>query len=85
MNQFLIFKLIQNSLVRSIQTIPAKAPWHICRGKYTPLPAHLSVDVHDIVSKMLVVDPSKRITLDDILLHSWTQMPFAQSTGTVRG
>jgi calcium/calmodulin-dependent protein kinase I len=45
-----------------------------CRGKYTmdgPQWQDVSDDAKDLVRKMLVIDPSKRITAADVLKHSW--------------
>ena len=39
-------------------------------GKFV-LPNVLSDDVKDLISKMLVVDPEKRITLEEVIVHPW--------------
>lgn len=39
-------------------------------GVFT-MPAFLPKDVQDLISKMLVVDPKKRITMDGIRNHPW--------------
>ncbi|XP_076942814.1 SNF1-related protein kinase catalytic subunit alpha KIN10-like [Bidens hawaiensis] len=41
-------------------------------GIYT-LPSHLSPGARDLIPRMLVVDPMKRITIPDIRLHPWFQ------------
>ncbi|KAH9627259.1 hypothetical protein KSS87_004655 [Heliosperma pusillum] len=41
-------------------------------GIYT-LPSHLSPGARDLIPKMLVVDPMKRIAIPDIRQHSWFQ------------
>lgn len=35
------------------------------------LPSHLSTECNDLISRILVRDPEKRIKLDDILNHAW--------------
>lgn len=39
-------------------------------GLYT-LPSHLSSGARDLIPRMLVVDPMKRITTGDIRKHPW--------------
>ncbi|KAJ0254010.1 SNF1-related protein kinase catalytic subunit alpha KIN11 [Hirschfeldia incana] len=41
-------------------------------GIYT-LPSHLSADARDLIPRMLVVDPVKRITIPEIRQHRWFQ------------
>ncbi|KAI3824075.1 hypothetical protein L1987_05522 [Smallanthus sonchifolius] len=41
-------------------------------GIYT-LPSHLSPGARDLIPRMLVVDPMKRITIPEIRLHPWFQ------------
>ncbi|KAJ4835382.1 SNF1- protein kinase catalytic subunit alpha kin10 [Turnera subulata] len=41
-------------------------------GIYT-LPSHLSPGARDLIPRMLVVDPVKRMTIDDIRQHPWFQ------------
>ncbi|XP_031499222.1 SNF1-related protein kinase catalytic subunit alpha KIN10-like [Nymphaea colorata] len=43
-----------------------------CGGIYT-LPSHLSVGARDLIPRMLVVDPLKRITIPEIRQHPWFQ------------
>ncbi|KAI7883666.1 Pkinase-domain-containing protein [Lichtheimia hyalospora FSU 10163] len=40
-------------------------------GRFLPLPAHVSREAQDLIKSMLVVDPTKRITLDAVLAHPW--------------
>ncbi|XP_010528369.1 PREDICTED: SNF1-related protein kinase catalytic subunit alpha KIN11-like isoform X2 [Tarenaya hassleriana] len=42
-------------------------------GIYT-LPSHLSPDARDLIPRMLVVDPVKRITIPEIRQHHWFQI-----------
>ncbi|XP_075493127.1 SNF1-related protein kinase catalytic subunit alpha KIN10-like isoform X1 [Primulina tabacum] len=41
-------------------------------GIYT-LPSHLSAGARDLIPRMLIVDPMKRITIPDIRAHPWFQ------------
>ncbi|KAL8154198.1 hypothetical protein V2J09_011958 [Rumex salicifolius] len=41
-------------------------------GIYT-LPSHLSPGARDLIPRMLVVDPMKRVTISDIRQHAWFQ------------
>eukprot|EP01065_Artemidia_motanka_P053584 TRINITY_DN9983_c0_g1_i9.p1 TRINITY_DN9983_c0_g1~~TRINITY_DN9983_c0_g1_i9.p1 ORF type:complete len:449 (+),score=114.31 TRINITY_DN9983_c0_g1_i9:90-1436(+) len=45
------------------------------RGEYR-MARHFSEPVRDIISQMLVVDPQKRATLDQIIDHPWFQIDF---------
>jgi len=49
----------------------------IKNGIYT-IPPHVSSGARDLISKMLVVDPLKRITIQQIMQHPWyrTNLPF---------
>ncbi|RNE99714.1 serine/threonine protein kinase [Trypanosoma rangeli] len=40
------------------------------RGEYR-MARHFSPDVRDLISKMLVVDPNKRVTVEEIMRHPW--------------
>ncbi|KAI8069174.1 kinase-like domain-containing protein [Gongronella butleri] len=42
-------------------------------GRYISLPRHVPSHAKDLVSRMLVVDPSKRISVPEILAHPWLQ------------
>ena len=50
-----------------------KVKERICRGKisFFELKKELSVDVMDLISKMLEVDVTKRITVRGVLSHPW--------------
>jgi serine/threonine protein kinase len=37
------------------------------------VPQFLSKDSKELISRMLCVDPSKRITIDEVKLHPWLQ------------
>ena len=39
----------------------------ILRGKYEPIPSHYSAQLHAVVSRLLVVDPTHRADIDEIL------------------
>jgi 5'-AMP-activated protein kinase catalytic alpha subunit len=41
-------------------------------GIYT-LPSHLSLGARDLIPRMLLVDPMKRITVPEIRQHAWFQ------------
>jgi serine/threonine protein kinase len=43
----------------------------IREGTYKSLPRSLSPSLKDLLSKILVTDPSKRITLREIQKHDW--------------
>uniref|UniRef100_A0A7N8WXP9 non-specific serine/threonine protein kinase n=1 Tax=Mastacembelus armatus TaxID=205130 RepID=A0A7N8WXP9_9TELE len=48
----------------------------IIRGEFTMVQSkwkHVSDQAKDVVRKLLVVDPSKRMTIDEALLHPWLQ------------
>ncbi|KAG0175856.1 hypothetical protein DFQ29_006860 [Apophysomyces sp. BC1021] len=40
-------------------------------GKYRRLPRHLSESSKDLIKRMLMVDPSQRITMEGVLYHPW--------------
>ncbi|KAI8354028.1 kinase-like domain-containing protein [Blakeslea trispora] len=40
-------------------------------GRYRSLPDYLSADARDLIKRMLVVDPTKRMTMAEILQHPW--------------
>ncbi|KAI8075467.1 kinase-like domain-containing protein [Gilbertella persicaria] len=40
-------------------------------GRYRSLPDYLSADARDLIKRMLVVDPTKRMTMAEILDHPW--------------
>ncbi|KAI8349419.1 kinase-like domain-containing protein [Blakeslea trispora] len=43
----------------------------IKQGRYRPLPHWVSSSAKDVVYRMLIVDPNKRITANEILSHPW--------------
>ncbi|XP_035515025.1 serine/threonine-protein kinase Chk2 [Morone saxatilis] len=48
----------------------------IIRGEFTMVPSkwkHISDQAKDVVRKLLVVDPSKRMTIEEALQHPWLQ------------
>ncbi|XP_026199822.1 serine/threonine-protein kinase Chk2 isoform X2 [Anabas testudineus] len=48
----------------------------IIRGEFTMVPSkwkHVSDQAKDVVRKLLVVDPSKRMTIEEALQHPWLQ------------
>jgi len=47
----------------------------ICTGLYEKLP-YISSDLQDLLSRMLVVDRKKRITLNEIMSHNWIRSQF---------
>ncbi|ORC86603.1 putative serine/threonine protein kinase, putative,protein kinase [Trypanosoma theileri] len=54
------------------------------RGEYR-VPRHFSPEARDLIAKMLTVDPSKRITVKDIIQHPWFVVdwdPNMLNTGT---
>ncbi|KAI8878469.1 Pkinase-domain-containing protein, partial [Backusella circina FSU 941] len=40
-------------------------------GRYRPLPDTLSLDAKDLIKRMLVVNPAKRMTMAEMLDHPW--------------
>lgn len=58
------------SLTRSAQVLYAQ----IKRGDYDfpdPYWTDISAEAKDLVSRLLTVDPAKRITCDEVLAHPW--------------
>jgi serine/threonine protein kinase len=49
----------------------------IMQGKYSPIPAGYSRELHSLVARLLVVDPARRATVDDILAHKGVQERMA--------
>ncbi|KAI0193958.1 serine/threonine-protein kinase [Xylaria flabelliformis] len=49
----------------------AMTKWRIRNGNMKPLPSRLSSDAKDFVHSLLVLDPSKRLPLKDVLNHPW--------------
>ncbi|KAL3675480.1 hypothetical protein R1sor_025428 [Riccia sorocarpa] len=48
------------------------------KGGIYPLPSHLSPGARDLISRMLLVDPMKRVTISEIRQHSWFQAHLPQ-------
>ena len=48
-----------------------------CRDR-AQLPNHLSEGVRDLLPRMLVVDPMKRITIQEIRQHRWFRVNLAR-------
>eukprot|EP01052_Picozoa_sp_SAG31_P014877 SAG31_NODE_939_length_10873_cov_5.403843_8_plen_207_part_00 len=42
-------------------------------------PSHVSPDARDLISKLLVKDPTKRLSLDNVLIHPWITKQAAGS------
>lgn len=49
----------------------------ISAGRYSA-PSYLSTEAADLLSKMLVVDPAKRLAAGDILAHPWFECELSQ-------
>lgn len=47
------------------------------------MPAFLSKESRDLIQRMLTVDPSKRITLEEIKVHPWLSMETTPSVPIV--
>jgi len=43
-------------------------------------PSHFSADAKNLISRMLVVDPNRRISVDDIMAHPWFKKGYVPST-----
>ncbi|KAM3136324.1 hypothetical protein pb186bvf_011623 [Paramecium bursaria] len=43
----------------------------IVNGKYYPFPKHFSKSLQDILSKLLIPQPNKRMRLNEIISHQW--------------
>ena len=41
-------------------------------------PAHVSAEARDLISKLLVKDPKKRLGLDSVLTHPWIKAHLVQ-------
>eukprot|EP00993_Chasmostoma_nieuportense_P000442 NODE_1408_length_1516_cov_251.371490_g1333_i0.p1 GENE.NODE_1408_length_1516_cov_251.371490_g1333_i0~~NODE_1408_length_1516_cov_251.371490_g1333_i0.p1 ORF type:complete len:442 (+),score=97.45 NODE_1408_length_1516_cov_251.371490_g1333_i0:65-1390(+) len=48
------------------------------RGEYR-MAKYFSPEVKDLICKMLVVDPAKRVTLDEVIAHSWFRVGLDES------
>jgi len=67
----ILYALLCGSLPFDDESIPNLFK-KIKSGMYT-LPSHLSQLARDLIPRMLVVDPMKRITIPEIRLHPWYQ------------
>ena len=47
--------------------------YKITNGVYT-IPDNVSSEFKDLISKILEINPDKRINIDDIKKHSWVRM-----------
>uniref|UniRef100_A0A7S1UFG3 non-specific serine/threonine protein kinase n=1 Tax=Phaeomonas parva TaxID=124430 RepID=A0A7S1UFG3_9STRA len=65
----ILYALLCGSLPFDDESIPNLFR-KIKSGMYS-LPSHLSSLAHDLIPKMLVVDPLKRITIPEIRMHPW--------------
>ena len=54
-------------------TLHSELSRKIIRGQVN-LPSDLSLESKDLVLRMLHTDPKKRITLPEVMIHSWMQM-----------
>lgn len=45
----------------------------IIQGGIYTLPSHLSAGARDLIPRMLIVDPMKRMTIPEIRAHPWFQ------------
>eukprot|EP01120_Amphizonella_sp_Union-15-10_P014724 TRINITY_DN724_c0_g1_i1.p1 TRINITY_DN724_c0_g1~~TRINITY_DN724_c0_g1_i1.p1 ORF type:complete len:399 (-),score=67.99 TRINITY_DN724_c0_g1_i1:156-1352(-) len=52
------------------QPTPFRLKDQIRSGRFS-MPKHISTDAQDLIARMLHKDPSKRITVEQILLHPW--------------
>ena len=55
----------------------------IKKGEFTfpPIP-HLSEPLQDLITRMLCVDPDKRITIEEMLVHPWFKHPMIEQLTT---
>lgn len=67
----ILYALLCGSLPFDDESIPSLFK-KIKSGMYS-LPSHLSALTRDLVPRMLVVDPMKRITIAEIKQHPWFQ------------
>ncbi|MCJ1328019.1 spindle assembly checkpoint kinase [Thelotrema lepadinum] len=52
------------------EDIPVQTQKRIARGDFS-VPAFVSAEARDLIKKLLVLDPDKRLSLDDIQQHPW--------------
>ncbi|RLN37116.1 hypothetical protein BBJ28_00012275 [Nothophytophthora sp. Chile5] len=75
----ILYALLCGSLPFDDESIPNL--FKKIRGGMYSLPSHLSEMARDLIPRMLVVDPMKRITIPEIRQHPWFQMdlpPYLQ-------
>jgi carbon catabolite-derepressing protein kinase len=51
--------------------------FHKIENAYYHVPSHLSADTRHLITNMLVVDPTKRLTVREILKHPWVDDTLA--------
>ncbi|CAD8102545.1 unnamed protein product [Paramecium sonneborni] len=51
---------------------------NIITAQYFPFPKYFSTELKDLLSKLLVTHPNKRITIDNIIQHSWFQTDISK-------
>nr|CCA17060.1 SNF1related protein kinase catalytic subunit alpha p [Albugo laibachii Nc14] len=68
----ILYALLCGSLPFDDESIPNL--FKKIRGGMYSLPSHLSEYARDLIPRMLVVDPMKRITIPEIRQHPWFQM-----------
>lgn len=54
-----------------------------CSGEVMSYSQCFSVEAKDVVRKLLVVDPSKRMSIDEALQHPWLQVLNPRSTSLI--
>ncbi|ORX55822.1 Pkinase-domain-containing protein [Hesseltinella vesiculosa] len=66
----ILFALLSGHLPFDDESMPRLLE-KIKLGRYRPIPSSVSAEAKDLVRKMLVVDPSKRIKMNQLLCHPW--------------
>ncbi|KAE9466625.1 hypothetical protein C3L33_01493, partial [Rhododendron williamsianum] len=56
-----------------VATVPSNPLFIVLQGGIYTLPSHLSPGARDLIPRMLVVDPMKRMTIPEIRQHVWFQ------------
>eukprot|EP01064_Diplonema_japonicum_P011685 TRINITY_DN1911_c2_g1_i1.p1 TRINITY_DN1911_c2_g1~~TRINITY_DN1911_c2_g1_i1.p1 ORF type:complete len:408 (+),score=88.98 TRINITY_DN1911_c2_g1_i1:78-1226(+) len=44
----------------------------IKKGKINKFPQHLTPEIKDLITSVIIVEPAKRLSLDELLKHPWT-------------
>jgi 5'-AMP-activated protein kinase catalytic alpha subunit len=65
----ILYALLCGSLPFDDESIPNL--FKKIKGGIYNLPSHLSPGARDLIARMLLVDPLKRITISEIRLHPW--------------